>query len=375
MDPLNTPQSTPPPVQPPMGPTPPVPQQSFAPQAPVEVPLNPQPPLESTPPIVPIAPVQPIDPLAPAAATFAAEASPSVAPGPVSTQAMPVMDGPAPAAGAAPGFAPQPSMSAPPATAFGPAMGAPQFGTMAASSAPAPSMAGKKFLTRKKTSLISSVIVVAIILIGVISPLFTVTSADYRDAVSAVNDTVDAYNAMADSDVLSSLESSNNSSQVTALETSHDKFEASYKKLNGLKAIQRDKEVNQAYTTLDAKKPKFETAYETVLEAGKDVSPAIAPINDVTSSNIASTLTSVRSNLASLSLTQQANKDYVSKLLPLLDQAISAAKAGNASQLSSVANELTAADDAWGTAINDLTDAGELKDQINSLGQIVQRKQ
>ena len=237
------------------------------------------------------------------------------------------------------------------------------------------------------------VLILAIVVVVVIVALVTVSKADYRKAYGDAQNLTDAYNKFSGVTPLSSSSTSTElSNDASTLKQAQASFSSAYNALKSDKAIMMDNEAKTDFNKITAKKDKIDEALTTEEEALTALGPIVVSVYS-SESNISSpasakqVLVDADQKLKALSLSQPANKQYVSdlttaldKLLGVIDKVIAGEQ--DFTQYDSAANDtfysaiddLDKADQSWHSNIDKLTTDADATTQLNDLSFLLLRK-
>lgn len=225
--------------------------------------------------------------------------------------------------------------------------------------------------------LLGGAIVAALMLLGV-------SQKDYQTAYDTVGDAKGAYSEMQGMYISPYSTETELENDISSFKTDFNRFNQSYTKLEGLKAIKNDREVSVVFDKLVAKKSRFDEGANTAIEAYEKVMPALLEIES--GSSEASTLASMsdaRAKLADLELSHQVNKEVASSLSTQLKDLVDLATQLNSassydyqgySDYYDLVDEMRDTITSWESDLQKLSDDTKLADELNDLSDILFNK-
>lgn len=245
--------------------------------------------------------------------------------------------------------------------------------------------------------IIGGVVALILLVVGVILALVVFggpSKNDYASANVKLNEVKDSYNQLTSLEYVSTY-----GVTATSVQTNLDKLKSiksnvdtGVSELGKMRAM-NNKDVKASYNALEAKMPSFDTAMDTYIEVYDKIMPVVVKLDDATnsssatSSSVMSAITATRQSLEVLNLQQEVNKTYAQGLISqikILEDAASkylAMKAGTlaydstiVSQYYAASSALTDLDKDWQSDLQKVADSGEIRDQLNNLGDVLYEK-
>lgn len=278
---------------------------------------------------------------------------------------------------------PQPSFAQPAA----PVMPAPQVSTVMSQSQPGGA---------PKKGLIIGLIVGGVLLVaGLIAAALLLsgpTKDDYKKASTTASDLASAYSAMNMVYLSTSATETEIKNDLGTLKTNREKFNTKFSELKEMKAVSRDKEVDEAYKAATDKKAKLDASLDAQMEAFEEILPVVRKISEGSSSvndvsDFLELVTDIRGDLQALELKATVNKDYVDTLvrdLKKLEALIPKVQASRddytkydskvTSDFYDTISDLSKDDRDWQSNMEKLQDDGEMKDELNKIQDVLMDK-
>jgi len=248
------------------------------------------------------------------------------------------------------------------------------------------------FLEKKKLFIgIAAALVVLIVAAVVALNYFTVSKADYRAAYTIQEKLLDDYNSNKSlfSSVSSKLTNSGAADLVKSMNENVETIKGDIKKLGDNKAIKLDSELQSAYKALNDKLPKFDEAVALTSESLEKIVPALTAYSSTSLTGTYEQKTQAAIDAFS-SLTGfkfDVNTTFANSAKAAFDEALPYAKKIDAYKVDFSKYEsgvLTKYYDAlkkysdsikvWQTGMEVYTTSGEIKNEINTLSDIIYKK-